>query len=115
MWRFGFVLLLVSSFAVADLKPVEGCKEPELVLVPDDAKVSSEEMLQVQMAVEGYIDSTQTFLSCLLDQEKAMNEAITQAQQKGSIMRYNLAIARMESLVENFNAQLDIYKTLHSD
>ena len=72
-------------------------------------------MLSVQSTVEAYISDTQAFLDCLLEAEKAQGETLTFEQEKQSITRYNLAIARMEGLVESFNQQLRAYKRANAD
>ena len=109
-----FLLLGVSMICQAE-QQVQGaalneCLEPELMIVPDGHKASSKVMLQVQGAVETYIQDTEVFLACLLGAEKAQGDALTFEQKKESITRYNLAVARLEGLVEGFNQQLRAYK-----
>lgn len=91
------------------------CREPEMMLIPDGNNASSPEMLDSQAQVELYIANTRNHLNCLLASEKAIGDALTYEQKKDSIMRYNLAVARMEGLVESFNQQLRTYKRVNAE
>lgn len=98
-----------------EVPSADDCREPDMMIVPDGHKVSSNEMLKAQQNVETYIEETQVFLECLLTTEKAQGEAMTFEEKKDSIMRYNLAVARLEGLVESFNQQLRAYKKTNAN
>lgn len=91
------------------------CREPEMLIVPDGHKASSTHMLQSQQDVEAYIENAQAYLDCLLAAEKAQGEALSFEEKKNSIMRYNLAVARLEGVVESFNQQLRAYKQANAN
>lgn len=101
---------------VVALAPVANeCFGPEALLVPGGSNVSSQEMLDAQANIELYITATRGYLNCLLAAEKVIGDALTYEQRKESVTRYNLAIARMEALVERFNEQLRTYKQVNKD
>jgi len=112
-------LLVVSSFSWAEEEVLgtetapNECREPEMMLIPDGNKASSQDMLESQVTVEAYITGTRDYLNCLLNFEKSIGDALTYEQKKDSIMRYNLAIARMEGLVDSFNQQLRTYQRVN--
>lgn len=91
------------------------CDEPGLLALPEGNKASSEEMLKAQGDVNDYVERTKLFLKCLLANEKHIGDALTYEQKKASITKYNLAVARMQRLVEQYNRQLSVYQQLHSD
>jgi len=94
---------------------LETCLEPDMILLPSGNKASSEQILQAQQDVNGSIATTKAYLACLLANEKAIGDALTYEQKKTSIMRYNLAVARMERLVDSYNQQLKIYQQANND
>lgn len=93
----------------------EVCVEVGMVLVPDGNKASSEEMLQAQKSVNNAVVASKAYLACLLANEKAIGDALTFEQKKASITRYNLAVARLERLVETYNQQLRVYQQASSE
>lgn len=118
--RWLVLFLMGVSVSVWAELPVEsstndGCREPDMMIVPNGNKASSAEMLSAQKDVETYVQDTQAFLDCLLKSEKAQGETMTFEDKKDSIMRYNLAVARLEGLVENFNQQLRAYKKTNAN
>jgi hypothetical protein len=112
-----FLLLCTSTSSWAESLAGEllpgTCNEPEMIIVPDGHKASSAEMLKAQQQVESSVEATKVYLDCLLDAEDALGETITLEQKKDSIMRYNLAVARLEGLVDSFNQQLKAYKQVN--
>lgn len=112
-----FLLLCTSTSSWAESFAGEllpgTCNEPEMIIVPDGHKASSAEMLKAQQQVESSVEATKVYLDCLLDAENALGETITLEQKKDSIMRYNLAVARLEGLVDSFNQQLKAYKQVN--
>ena len=85
-----------------------------MMLIPDGNNASSQDMLDTQAKVEAYIANTREYLNCLLTSEKAIGDALTYEQKKDSITSYNLAVARMEGLVDSFNQQLRTYKRVNA-
>lgn len=94
---------------------LETCLEPGMMLVPDGNKASSEDMLQAQQDVNSSITTTKAYLTCLLANEKAIGDALTYEQKKTSIIRYNLAVTRMERLVDSYNQQLRAYQQVNNE
>ena len=119
--KFGILALavLMSSWVKAQSAEQSAelteCVEPDMMLLPEGSKASSDEMLAAQVAVNRYISDTKNFLSCLLANEKTIGDALTYEQKKSSITRYNLAVARMERLVESYNKQLRTYQQSHNE
>ncbi|EGG99574.1 hypothetical protein imdm_945 [gamma proteobacterium IMCC2047] len=119
--KFGILALavLMSSWVKAQSAEQNAelaeCVEPDMMLLPEGSKASSDEMLAAQVAVNRYISDTKNFLSCLLAYEKTIGDALTYEQKKSSITRYNLAVARMERLVESYNKQLRTYQQSHNE
>lgn len=113
-------LLVVSGLVLAEESvqqegsAVIECREPDMMLIPDGNNASSQEMLDSQAIVESYIIITKDYLTCLLGVEKEIGDALTYEQRKDSITRYNLAVARVEGLVESFNQQLRTYKRVNA-
>jgi len=114
------LLGLVSSIVYADdtdqpMTELEACLEPGMLLVPGGSKASSEQMLQAQQDVNASIVVTKAYLACLLANEKTVGDALTYEQKKTSIMSYNLAVTRMERLVDSYNQQLKIYQQSNNE
>jgi len=113
-------LLVVSGFLWADEPVLEvhatanDCSEPEMTFIPDGSDASSQDMLEVQAKVELHIADTKDYLNCLLSVEKTIGDALTYDQKKDSISRYNLAIARMEGVVDSYNQQLKSYQRVNA-
>ncbi len=110
----GVVSGLVQADPTEQDAELTTCVDPGLMVVVEGHKASSEDMLQAQEDVSGYITTTKTFLKCLLTNEKTVGDALTYEQKKSSITRYNLAVARMERLIETYNQQLRIYQQANS-
>ena len=112
-------LLVVSGFVSAqELQEQNGpamkeCSEPDIMIMPDGNNASSQEMLDSQQIVEGYVANTRDYLNCLLSAEKEIGDALTYEQKKESITRYNLAVERVGGVVERFNQQLRIYQRVN--
>lgn len=112
-------LLVVSGFVSAQEPQekngavVKECHEPDIMVIPDGNNASSQEMLDSQQIIEGYVANTRVYLACLLSAEKEIGDALTYEQKKESITRYNLAVERVGGVVESFNQQLRIYQRVN--
>ena len=112
-------LLVVSGFVSAqELLEQNGgvvsdCREPDVMIMTDGNNASSQEMLDFQKTVEAYVANTREHLNCLLLVEKEIGDALTYEQKKESITRYNLAVERVDGVVEGFNEQLRVYKRIN--
>lgn len=107
---FGIALAFSAQATLA-------CDYPERVSVPNGASATKEEMLEAQKSVKAYVTEMETYLDCILEEEKAARAAIEDLtpeveQQREDMLtkKYNAAVDEMETVAARFNAEVQAYK-----
>lgn len=112
-----FSLLSFGIALVFSAQSTLACDYPKKVSVPNGASASKEEMLEAQKAVKTYVTEMETYLDCILEEEKAARAAIEDLtpeveQQREDMLtkKYNAAVDEMETVAAQFNAEVQEYK-----
>lgn len=103
-------LSLLASSALA-------CDYPSRVEVPNGDTATKEEMIEVQRSVKDYVATMESYLDCLLEEEKTARNRIEDLSPEDEQLRedllnkkYNAAVDEMEVIVARFNAEVQAYK-----
>ena len=112
-----FSLVSLAFLGLAFSAQALACEYPERVDVPNGASATKEEMLEAQKSVKTYVTAMETYLDCILEEEKAARAAIEDLtpeveQQREDMLtkKYNAAVDEMETVAAEFNAQVQAYK-----
>jgi len=108
------ILAVVLGVAAGALQAaeldIEHCKFPEPPVVPEGAEATEAEMGQAGADVREFVANIQSSLECLTEAEQAMGEDITEEQQAQLVAVYNNGVDQMNSVAQNYNAQVRAYK-----
>ncbi len=91
-----------------------GCMEPAPVELPEGSQAPSQEMMAAQQAVKQYLADIELFLTCLDDEDENTTQALTEEQKKANVILYNSVVEKVKVIVQEFNAQLRIYKEVQA-
>jgi hypothetical protein len=107
----GIALAFSAQTAIA-------CDYPKRIQVPNGASATKEEMLSAQKTVKDYVSEMETYLDCILEEEKAARAAIEDLtpeveQQREDMLtkKYNAAVDEMETVAARFNTEVQAYKS----
>ena len=107
---FGLSLMFATGAAFA-------CDYPKRVVIPNGNTATKEEMVTGQRAVKEYVTSMETYLECLIEEEKQARDAIADLQPEDEEERerllnkkYNAAVDEMERTAAQFNAEVQAYR-----
>ena len=107
-------LWLAASGAAGEAASAElevgHCKFPDPPTVPDGAQATESEMGQAGVAVREFVSAVQSSLQCLTEAEQAMGDEITEEQQAQLVAIYNNGVDQMNSVAQNYNAQVRAFK-----
>lgn len=105
------VVLGVAAGAVqaAELD-IDHCNFPEPPTVPEGAQATEAQMGQAGADVREFVANIQSSLACLTEAEQALGEEITEEQQAQLVAIYNNGVDQMNSVAQNYNAQVRAYK-----
>ncbi len=109
------ILLLSSTLTWAE------CERSEAPGIPDGSKATEQEMIEGQQNLKAYMAATETYLTCIDNEEKAAMEveakATEPAPEEEKVERlaahtstYNKAVQEMEAKAAEFNEQLKAYR-----
>ena len=97
--------------------PIFACDYPARVSIVNGATATKDEMLESQTAVKKYVADMQTYLDCIVEEEKAARALIEDLkpedeQQREDMLnkKYNAAVEEMEKVAADFNAEVQTYK-----
>ena len=106
----GLLLLIAAPWALA-------CDYPTRVLIPNGNTATKEEMIEGQRGVKQYVADMETYLECIVAEEKqAQEEMGTLApeveQEREDLLnkKYNAAVDEMERVAAQFNAEVQAYR-----
>jgi hypothetical protein len=93
------------------------CDYPSRVLIPNGSTATKEDMLNGQRNVKSYVSEMESYLDCIVEEEKvavaAMDDLEPEDEQQREDMinkKYNAAVDEMERLAAQFNAEVQAYK-----
>ncbi len=106
----GAAMALGSASALA-------CEYPSRVDIPDGNTASKDEMIEGQRNVKSYVATMETYLECLVDEEKSARAQLEDLSAEDEQLRedmlnkkYNAAVEEMEKVAARFNAEVQAYK-----
>lgn len=109
--------LLLLIFAQSAL----ACDYPNRILIPNGNTATKEEMLAGQQGVKKYVAEMETYLECIIEEEKAQRESMDELapeveQEREDILnkKYNAAVDEMERIAAQFNAEVQAYRARES-
>ncbi len=104
------VLLFSAQSAIA-------CDYPARVSIPNGSSATKEEMIAGQRDVKAFVASMETYLDCLLEEEKTTRAQLDDLSAEDEQMRedmlnkkYNAAVEEMEKVAARFNEEVQAYK-----
>lgn len=93
------------------------CDYPSQVTIPNGSTASQEEMIEGQRGVKQYVADMETYLECIVEEEKAARAEIEDLEPEDAAQReamltkkYNAAVDEMEKTAAKFNAEVQAYK-----
>ena len=92
------------------------CDYPTRVDIPNGDSASKDEMIAGQRDVKAFVASMETYLDCLLEEEKTARATLELSpedeQQREDMVnkKYNAAVEEMEMVAARFNEQVQAYK-----
>lgn len=93
------------------------CDYPNRVIIPNGGTATKEDMLQGQKGVKAYVTEMETYLECIVEEEKVARAAIVDLQPEDEQQReeamnkkYNAAVDEMERVAAQFNAEVQAYR-----
>ena len=84
------------------------CDYPDKITVPDGASATKEELIAAQKAVKTYIAEMDTYLECIVEEEKLARQAIDNLEPE-------VEQQREEMLTKKYNAGVDEEKMVEAD
>jgi hypothetical protein len=94
-----------------------GCDYPTKASIPNGSTASQEEMIEGQRGVKKYVADMETYLECIVEEEKAARAEIEDLQPEDEQQRedmltkkYNAAVEEMEKVAARFNVEVQTYK-----
>lgn len=109
-------LLCVLSVVFAT-QSAFSCEYPERVSIPNGTTATKEDMLEGQRGVKDYVATMQTYLECIVDEEKRARATIEDLspedeQQREDMLnkKYNAAVDEMERTAAQFNVEVQAYR-----
>lgn len=113
-------LLITCILAVSALfafQTVFACDYPERTDIPNGSTASKDEMIAGQKGVKRFVSEMETYLDCLVEEEKVARSQIENLEPEDEQMRedmltkkYNAAVEEMEKVAAQFNDQVQAYK-----
>lgn len=93
------------------------CDYPNRVVIPNGGTATKDDMLQGQRDVKTYVTAMETYLECIVEEEKATRASMEDLQPEDEQQRedamnkkYNAAVDEMERLAAQFNAEVQAYR-----
>ena len=109
------VLLFVAAHAAL------GCEYPERVTVPNGTTATKEEMLEGQRGVKNFVATMETYLACIVEEEKVArgkieNLSAEEEQQREDMLskKYNAAVDEMERIAAQYNVEVQAFRAKDS-
>jgi len=100
--------LPLSSFA---------CDYPDKITVPDGALATKDELIAAQQAVKQYISEMDTYLECIVEEEKLARQAmenlepeVEQQREEMLTKKYNAGVDEEKRVEAEWNATVQAYK-----
>jgi hypothetical protein len=103
--RFLVLLFLISSAASA-----QECDYPPLVLIPDGATSTMDDLLAAQGSIREYMATMDEYLDCINNELTAAGDNAPTEYKTIILSRHNAAISEMETVAADFNVEVQAYR-----
>jgi hypothetical protein len=98
------------------------CEYPERILIPNGNTATKEEMLAGQSGVKNYVAAMETYLECIVEEEKMAREEMDdlepedeQEREDALNKKHDAAVDEMERVAAQFNAEVQAYRAQSSN
>lgn len=115
MKRLACIMFAASAFLAA--QTASGCEYPSRTDIPNGNTATKEEMIAGQKDVKQYVTDMETYLDCLLEEERMARSEMEDLSAEDEQLRddllnkkYNAAVDEMENVAAQFNEQVQAYK-----
>lgn len=112
-----FIRISACFFVVFAAPVAFACDYPARVDIPNGVTATKEEMLQAQRDVKQYVTDMETYLDCIVSEEKAARSEMMDLQPEDEQQRedmlnkkYNAAVDEMETIAATFNSEVQAYR-----
>lgn len=110
---------LAATILLLVLVPAaHACDYPARIDVPNGMTATKEQMMEGQRDVKSYVAAMETYLDCLLEEEKAARSQMDNLSAEDEQLRedllnkkYNAAVDEMETVAALFNAEVRAYRS----
>lgn len=103
--------------ALLSAQQVLACDYPPRIDIPNGSTATKEQMIESQRSVKEYVASMESYLDCLLEEEKNarmdMEDLSAEDEQLREDMlnkKYNAAVEEMEKVAAQFNNEVQAYR-----
>ena len=93
------------------------CDYPDKINVPDGSTASKDELIAAQQAVKQYISDMDTYLECIVEEEKLARQAmddldpeVEQQREEMLTKKYNAGVDEEKRVEAEWNATVQAYK-----
>jgi len=98
-----------------------GCDYPRRTIVPNGTTATKDDMLVGQRGVKRFVADIETYLECIVDEEKVSRagteklSAEDEQQREDALnKKYNAAVNEMERIAAQFNVEVQAYRAKES-
>lgn len=115
------IKLICSVSVLFGMQSAFACDYPERVSVPNGTTATKEEMLEGQRGVKKFVASMETYLECIVEEEKMARARIEDLsaedeQQREDMLtkKYNAGVDDMERLAAQYNVEVQAFRAKDS-
>ena len=112
-----FIKLVGTIFVLAGAQAAIACDYPARIDIPNGTTATKEDMLQGQRDVKVFVADMETYLECIVEEEKVARAAMddmsaNDEQQREDMLnkKYNAGVDDMERRAAQFNVEVQAYR-----
>lgn len=112
------IRILSATAIVLFAQIIWACEYPANISIANGSTASKDEMVASQSAVKQYVADMETYLTCIVDEEKSaralMDDIAPEEEEQREEMlnkKYNAAVEQMEKVAADFNSEVQAYKS----
>lgn len=116
-----FIKIFCSVFVLLGASSAFACDYPERISIPNGTTATKEDMLEGQKNVKKFVATMETYLECIIEEEKMTRAGIEELkpedeQQREDMLnkKYNAGVDEMERVAAQFNVEVQAYKAKSS-
>ena len=112
-----FIKIVGTVFVLASAQAAFACDYPARIDIPNGSTATKEDMLQGQRDVKVFVADMETYLECIVEEEKVARAAMEKLssndeQQREDMLnkKYNAGVDDMERRAAQFNVEVQAYR-----